>query len=74
MADIRLPDIVRKALRVLATDDDSTAVDTILSVGTLTFVATLLTPLVHAVLPIVPGVVTLHLTAGVLAVVVNHLS
>lgn len=74
MANIQLPSIVHRVVRILATDDDATALDTVLSVGTLTLVASLLTPFITTVLPIVPGFLALPLTAGVLAVVVNRLS
>ena len=74
MADVRLPAIVTRIARVLATDDDATTLDTLLSVVGLTLAATFLMPLVTTVLPIVPGFLALPLTAGVLAVVVNHLS
>jgi hypothetical protein len=74
MADIRIPDFVRRVVGIMATDNDATTLDTILSVGTLTLAASFLTPLVTTVLPIVPGIVALPLTAGLLAVVVNRVS
>lgn len=74
MADVRLPNIVARLARVLATEDDQTVLDTVLSVGGLTLAASIVTPLVTTILPFVPGVLALPLTAGVLAVVVNHLA
>ena len=74
MADIRVPEVVRKVARLLATDDDTTAVDNVISVALLVFAASLVAPLVHTVLPILPGMTVLPLTAGVLHAVVNQLS
>ena len=74
MANIQLPEIVQRVLRVMATDDDTSTLDTVLSVATLVFAAGLLTPLVVHLLPIVPAVIATPLTAGALAVVVNRLS
>jgi hypothetical protein len=74
MANVTLPEILKKVASVMRTDDDSSDLDRVLSVGTLVFVAGLVTPLIHAVLPIVPGLVTLPLTAGLLHVVIERLA
>lgn len=73
MADIRLPSIVRRALGVLATEDDSTMLDTVLSVGATVLVAQLVAPLITSLVP-ATAFIAVPLTAGIVAALVNHLS
>ena len=69
-----LPNIVARAARVLSTSDDSTTVDRIISVAGLVFVATLLTPVVTHVVPVLPAFLATPLTAGLVNELATYLA
>ena len=72
MAGINFPQIVRRVANVLNMDDSSD-LDTILTIGALVLVAAHFTGVVTAILPILTPV-ALPVTTGLLAVVVRRLS
>ena len=74
MANISLPDIIRRAARVVATEDDATTLDTVLSVGLTVFIAQAVVGIVTTLLPLVGGALALPITAGLVAVVANRLA
>lgn len=74
MAEIRLPEVVKKVAGIVATDNDATVVDTLISVGAATILAQFAAPTVHLLLPVVPGFVILPLTVGLIVVLANRLS
>lgn len=74
MANITVPDFVRRAARVISTQDDATYVDTLISVGATVLIAMPLAAVVSAVLPLLPTFLVLPLTAGGVQVAANHLA
>jgi hypothetical protein len=70
---IQLPKFVQRVVSVLSTNDDQTDLDNFLSVATLVLVTKLVVPMITAVL-VIPQIVVIPVSAGLLAVVVRHLS
>jgi|GEM_PF-5632645 len=74
MMDVSKLAIVKQVAGLLATDNDATVADQIISVSLLVLISTAVAPVLGAVFTVVPDFALLPVTAGILNAVANKLS